>query len=295
MLWSWYKSPLDRKQQKYFFFGVSFVTLITLIIRLGWHDLDWFQNPVKTLATIVSGPVIGSEVSAIRWITGTLLLLVLTIVVIKQYRILWADFTGRTLLIALALGATNSDPAWAFIALAIVLYFGFPLLLDAHHSVTGGFVGQRGPAIFLIILLSTLSMRADKTHYEVRQLGILSEQDQLIRTLSEETENARKTDDDSGGNSPAVKIRVASQWPSRTMIVCRCDTFPLPPAATDPPSQLSMLHSITFLLFDPQEPANKQLARNLSVLGGGFSETVALQPGGVLMHFKNTDTVNPGK
>jgi hypothetical protein len=48
-----------------------------------------------------------------------------------------------------------------------------------------------------------------------------------------------------------------------------------------------MLRSITHLLFDPRHSKNIALARNLSVLGGGIVETIALQPNGVILHFKN--------
>lgn len=291
LLWSWRKEPLDRKQQKYFFIGVSFTVLITLLISMGWHDLEWLQNPVNNLASIVLGPPLDAEMTATRWIAGATILLALATVVVKQYRSLWSDFTGRTLLIGLVLGATTSDSAWAMIALSVVLYFGFPLLL--RPRVSSGLMRQRGLALLLIIILSTLFMRADKVHYEIQRYGILSEQDQLIQTLSEEAESARKTAADS--STPVNRLRVASQWPGRTMIACRCDTLPLPPAAKDTPAQLAMLHSITHLLFDPRQPANIPLARNLAALGGDAAETVALQPGGVLLHLKNVGTENPGK
>jgi hypothetical protein len=138
-------------------------------------------------------------------------------------------------------------------------------------------------------------MRADKAHYEIRQLGILSEQDQLIRTLSEEAENARKAAEETGGNTTPTHLRIASQWPGRTMIACRCDTLPLPPAARDPQAQLAMMRSVTHLLFDPKRPANVLLARNLASLGGDAAETIELRPEGVLLHFKNTGAIISGK
>lgn len=295
LLWSWYKEPLDHKQQKYFFIGVSFVVLSTLLIRMGWHDLDWLQNPLHSFATIVLGPALNNEMTAARWAAGTIILLMLATVVLKQYRNLWSDFTGRTLLIGLALGAATGDPAWATLALSIILYFGFSLILRSQQSPTGGLMQQRGAVLLLIIITSTLFMRADRAHYEIRQAGILSEQDQLIRTLSDEAENSRKAAEETGGSTPAPHLRVASQWPGRTMAACRCDTLPLPPAAKDPQAQLAMLRSITHLLFDPKQPANIMLARNLASLGGDEAETVELQPEGVLLHFKNTNMINSGK
>lgn len=291
LLWSWYSDPLDKKQQKYFFVGVSFVVLFTLLMLRGWNYVEWFQNPIKSLATTILGSSLGNEISAVSWVVGGLMLAGLVIVVIKQYRNLWSDFTGRTFLIGLTLGVTTSDSAWGIIALSFILYFGIPLLLQLHHVRTGkGFVQQRGLMMLFIIILSTVFMRADKSHYQIRQSGFLSDEDQLIHILAEEAENARKiAEEDKSGKTP-VLLRVASQWPSRTMIACKCDTLPLPPAAQDPQTQLTMLHSITHLLFNPRQANNAALARNLSILGGGVIETIALQPGGVLLHFKNVDT-----
>jgi len=294
LLWSWYKEPLDHKQQKYFYIGIGFAVLSTLLIRMGWHDLEWLQNPLKNLANIVLGPPPDNDTTVMRWIAGSAIALTLAAVALKQYRILWQDFTGRILLLGLMLGIANSDPAWAMIALATILYFGLPLLLRPQPSATGGFLRQRGTVVALICILSTLFMLADKAHYKIRQFGILPEQDQLIRTLAEEAESARKAAEETE-NAPLAQLRVASQWPSRTMIACKCDTLPLPPAAKDAQTQLDMLHSITHLLFNPQQPANLLLARNLAVLGGGVSETIALQPEGALLHFKNTNNTATGK
>jgi len=293
LLWSWYKEPLDRKQQKYFYIGVGFVTLAILVIRMGWHDLEWLQNPVNSLATIVVGPSLNNEMTAMRWVAGAITLLSLATVVLKQYRNLVSDFTGRIFVIGLALGATSGDSAWSMIALCTILYFGFPLLLRSQPTPTGGLMRQRGVALLLLLILSTLFMQADKAHYEIRQHALLSEQDQLIRTLSEEAESTRKSAEESG--NLLTRLRVASQWPGRTMIACRCDTLPLPPAAKDSQAQLTMMHSITHLLFNPRLPANMVLARNLAALGGDAAETIALLPDGVLLHFKSASASSTEK
>lgn len=287
LLWSWHKEPLDHKQQRYFYIGVGFVTVFTLLVRMGWHDLEWLQNPIRSLAAIALGSLPGDEMTAVRWATGIVILAPLAITLFKQYRNLWSDFTGRILMIGLALGASVGDQTWGLIALCIVLYFGFPLLLRPTQSPVGGFMHQRGAALLLIVILSTVFMQADKAHYEIRQHGILSAQDQLIQVIADEAESARKAAEENEGVK-RERLRIASQWPSRTMIACKCDTLPLPPAAKDPPAQLAMLHSITHLLFNPQQPANMLLARNLAVLGG-TTETIALQDGGVLLRLKSQD------
>ena len=290
LLWSWYKDPLDQKQQRYFFIGVCFISIFTLLMLKGWNHVEWFQNPIESLAFSILGSPSGGVMSVVKVTVGWVMLAGLLIVIIKQYRSLWSDFTGRTFLIGLTLGVTTCDLAWSFIALTLILYFGTPLLLHSNHARTGkGFVHQRGLMMLLIIILSTVFMRADRSHYELRQSGFLSEVDQLIRFLVEEAENARIANEaDESGKSHHL-LRVASQWPSRTMIACKCDTLPLPPAAQDPQTQLSMLHSITHILFNPRQANNSALTRNLSMLGGGIVETIALQPGGVFLHIKNVN------
>lgn len=295
LLWSWHKEPLDRKQQKYFFTGIGLTVLLTLLIEMGWGNLEWLQNPINNLAAIVLGPTLNNTMPATYWVAGIAMLAALATVIIKQYRELWSDFTGRTFLIGLGLGATTGDAAWATIALCTILYFGFPLMLRPKQSPTGGLIHQRGTVLLLIFILSTLFMRADRMHYEVRQHGILSGQDQLIKTLADEAELSRKAAEEAEGNTTSTRLRVASQWPGRTMIACKCDTLPLPPAAKDPAAQLNMLHSVTHLLFDPRLPTNIMLARNLSVLGGGLTETIALQPEGVILHFNSTIATIPEK
>lgn len=291
LLYSWYSEPLDQKQQKYFFVGVSFIVLFTLLVLRGWNYVEWFQNPIKSLAITILGSSLSSAIPTVGWAVGGLMLSGLIIVVIKQCRNLWSDFTGRILLIGLTLGVTTSDSAWGIIALCLILYIGIPLLLKLHHvRPDKGFVQQRGLMMLFIIILSTVFMRADKSYYEIRQSGFLSDEDQLIHILAKEAENARKIAEEDKSEKNPVLLRVASQWPSRTMIACKCDTLPLPPAAQDPQTQLTMLRSITHLLFNPRQANNAALARNLSILGGGVIETIALQSGGVLLHFKSVDT-----
>ncbi len=285
LLWSWRTEPLERNQQRYFFIGVSFIVLFTLYARMGWNDLEWLQNPIKSLAVILFGAPLSADMSPMRWIAGGLILSALAVIILKQFRKLWSDFTGRTLLIGLALGTIVCDTAWATIVLCIVLFYGLPLLLRYLRTLLVRVAFQHAAILLCVIIFSTLFMRADKAHYEIRQSDLLPEQDQLIKTLAEEVENARKAAKEFESGDHPVHLRIASQWPSRTMIACKCDTLPLPPDAKDPQTQFSVLHGITYVLFDPKQLKNEMLARNFSLLGG-VTETLSLQPGGVLLHIK---------
>jgi hypothetical protein len=292
LLWTWYKEPLDEKQKKYFLVGVSLVSLLTLIIRMGWHDAEWLHNPLDSLASTIIGTSIEDEMTPARWAAGSIVLCMLVPTLLMQWRNLLTDFTGRLLLLGLILGCATFDATWAIIALTIILYFGLPSLLY-DQQLAGNSSLQHGIAWLTITALCTSFMYADKQHYELHQNGILSERDQLIKTLSDEAENIRKAKEE---NSAAIspRLRVASQWPSRTMIACQCDTLPLPPAAQDSQSQLDMMRGITYVLFDPKLPANMLLSRNFSQLGDA-TETIALQRqrDGVLLRIKDTSPPTP--
>jgi hypothetical protein len=174
------------------------------------------------------------------------------------------------------------------LALCLILYYGFPLLVRRQPNPIGGLIQQRGLSLLVLVIISTLFMRADKLHYEIIQQNILSGQDELIQTLANETEQLRRIAEERDIKVP--QINVASQWPSRTMIACRCNTFPLPPATKDSQTQLAQLKSITYLILAPKDPSNIMLARNLASLGGDSAETVALLPQGVLVRLKKPNS-----
>ncbi|MDR2195804.1 MAG: hypothetical protein LBE50_04275 [Gallionellaceae bacterium] len=282
LAWAWHKDAPDAKQKKYFLFGIGFVTLLTLIVRMGWSGTEWLHNPLDSLSAIVFGPSIDGDISATRWATGAFAMALLLITVFKQFRALRDSFTGRVLLLGLILGAFVGDLAWALIALTTILYFGFPSLLRAQELPFGNFFGQRGIALLVLVILSTSFMLANKSRYEAHQAGLLSQQDQLIKTLADITENFYAAQEEESSTAPQPHLRVASQWPARTMIACKCDTLPLPPAEKDPETQLARMLGVSYLLFDYQSPNNMALYRNLSMLGE-YTETIDLQSADVLV------------
>ena len=215
------------------------------------------------------------------------MLVVLLLVIWKQAGNLWVDFLGRTLLIGLIIGMSTGDETWSIIVLAICLYWGFPLLLPTRIDSTSGFLGQRGIAMALLFILSTAFMLADKANYQMMLDGYISPRDNLIKTLAED--KGSFLEEETGQNPPDKKpVRVASQWPGLTMLACRCDALPLPPPVNDSNGLLAMLHGIDFLIFDPRDPRNISLARNLATMEAGKVETVALQKGGVIVEVKSS-------
>jgi hypothetical protein len=281
LLWTWIKNPLNQDHRNYFIGGIVFVTAITMILISGWNHVVWFANPVRSLSSLLMGPSDSEEFGAFRWIAGVGMLFVLLIVLWKKAANMWADFFGRTLLLALLIGSLVGDETFAVVALVICLYWGLPLLLRSNPNDNRGFWGQRGLALFLTVVISTSFMMVDKARYLTMLTGSLSPRDALIKVLAEDS--GLFLNDESSQNSAEKKIRVASQWPGLTMLACRCDALPLPPNAKDSEALLALLHGIDFLIFDPRNPINNSLAHNLATMDAGKVETVALRTGGVIV------------
>ncbi|HEY5993248.1 MAG TPA: hypothetical protein VIU46_01480 [Gallionellaceae bacterium] len=299
LIFSLRSGPLAPKYQRYFLGGIVFAVLFFMVpkflfsLRVLWNDLTWFQNPVKSLGSIFTGSLPDDAQTAMLWVPGGLVLaLTVAIIFIKRREII-ADLTGRTLLIGSLIGAAVGDQAWAMIALCIFLYFGLPILLRSEQAAPGsGFFKQRGWVLLIVFIFATVFMQGDKAYHELGRSGTLSAQDQLIKTLAIAAENDRAARDAEEGDKKRPMLIVASEWPGRTMLACKCNTLPLPPVARDaqgqpdPQTQLAKLRGVTYLLLDPRQTANVDLARNLALLGG-IVETASLQPGGVILHVKD--------
>ncbi len=287
LLWAWYKTPSDTKHKNYFFGGIVFIILFTLLLTMGWNNIEWFSNPIRSLSSLLSGSPDNSEMGAFRWVSGIGILLVLLLVIWKKAGNLWADFLGRTLLVALIIGLLVGDETWSIVALTICLYWGFPLLLTTTTNSPRGFWGQRGIAMLLLFAVSTTFMLVDKARYQMVLVGNLSPRDSLIKTLAEDSGNF--LNNESSQNSAEKKpVRVASQWPGLTMLACRCDALALPPSAKDSEALFAMLRGINYLIFDPRDPANSSLSHNMATMDAGKVETVALQQGGVIVEIKSS-------
>lgn len=284
-----HRTPSERKQPNLFLAGIIFSSLAVLVLRFGWSDLSWLQNPLLSLSSLLpaSANAGDDQPGAIEWLVGCFFALLLLFTVFLQRKNLTQDFLGQTLLFAALFGSVSSDIAWPLISLTIILIYGLPLLLRPNPSPSeASFFKQRGIALLCVFLCSLVFMQFDKSHWTRMQDGALSPEDQLIRSFAEIAQSWKQASESDESNKPMQRLIVASQWPSRTMIACKCDTLPLPPAASNPQEQLSKLKGVSHLLLNPKLTSNIELARNLSLLGGAI-ETVSLQPGGVLLQVKN--------
>jgi hypothetical protein len=284
LLWHWRKTPLDRQHQKLFFVGIPLVAVLTLVMRLGWPGVVWWQNPVSGAAYAFWGSSVEEGLSAADWLTGVLMLIVALVVILHERRRLLSDLTGSALLLGVVIGGATGDEAWGFLLLALLLYAGFPWLLRPSASLARhGFIIQRGWLLLMLLVIGTIFMRADRADYELGINNQLSPQDQLINTFAEHMDALRQASEAAG--KPMPRIRVASQWPARTMVACKCDALPLPPAARDPDSQLAMMRGVNYLMLLPSATRNLTLTENLAMLGNRL-ETVSIQPGGVILKIR---------
>ncbi|MCG6933564.1 MAG: hypothetical protein LJE57_07985 [Gallionella sp.] len=289
LFWRWYKDPVNKKQQHYFFAGIIFTVLLALVLTMGWSHVTWLSNPVRGLSTVLQGPAGSKVLETDRWFSGIGVLAILFLIVLKQGRNLWTDFLGCIFLLALAIGMLTGDDTLGMFALVTSLYWGLPLLLQKDTEFQGGFWQQRGVVLVLFVVISTTYMMIDKSHYKAMLAGQLASSDRLIKAYVDNVENMAS--DRQQKNLPSGKpIRIASQWPARTMLACRCDTLPLPPAAKDEETLLAMMRGVKYLLFDPRDPANHSLSHNLAMMDAGKVETVALQRGGVIIEIKESTT-----
>lgn len=268
LAWHWFRNPADTTQQRQIFIGLLVVTTLVLGIRGGWHFVEWLSDPFTSLSQIYNFyPLQGTESS--RFVGGGLALLAL-LVIWADRRFLTADFIGTVLLIGIIIGLAVADMTWAMIVVTLVLYRGTAYLIRRSVRSTVALSASKGIAFAVGLLVATSFMLTDKTRALAVQNAQLSPTDQVIRLLAEE------------GADPKKPFRAASQWPGRTMIVCKRDVYPLPPPADDEHQLLEMISGMTHLVFDHLDPDNRVLGQQLALLAGS-TRTLTIEDGGVIV------------
>lgn len=282
LAWVWYQDPLDSRQQRHIYIGATLTVTFVLLLRGGWPGLEWLSNPLDALASIVLGPRLEDGINIARSTAGLIMAALLLLVVALSRGRLLSDLMGRLLLLALIIGLFAAGPAWALLALVVVVYYGASLVISFNESAGGpGFAGQRGGVLLLLFIVATWFMMLDRDYATLKTSGLLSPEDQLIRVLALEVEDSEET------------FRTVSQWPARTMIACKCEVLPLPPPAGDGAALLESIAGVDYLVFDSFDPDNEGLAKNIAELGGA-TETVALLEGGVILRVRDTEGLPAG-
>jgi hypothetical protein len=302
---SWVRSPppeptmpgiIPGRERTHVLVGIGVTALCGVLLAGGWPHQGWLANPITALSQeLFDFEAESSLGDALSVLLGILLAAGL-LVTLWLARARWrADRLASTLVLALLISAFCADGSFALLGLVLLLHWGFPLLLRVRLGHTAGFVGQRGVAFALLMILSTSFLVADRARYQALQRDPqLSAQDRLIQELAnsvqQEAQRISAANAQPGLVTGEQKARsgprVASQWPGRTMIACRCSTLPLPPSTEDSVRFAANLRGIGFVIFDPLDPRNRALSQDFAMLGGATAETLALQAGGVLLRLR---------
>jgi hypothetical protein len=284
LLFTWWRNPPDPRHREYFLIGVPLAVVLALTLRLGWSGIAWAQNPVPAAAALFSGARPDTALSAGDWAVGLSMLGLTAAVALHERRRLLSDLTGGTLLLGAVFGVAAADQTFAVLMFALALYAGLPWLLRACARLAGrGLILERGWLWLLLLLACTAFMRVNRSDYEAGRHHILFAEDLLIDDFAQGVAGSRGSDAKEPGHPPGP-ILVASSWPARTSIACRCDGLPLPPAAKDPQSQLAMMRGVSYVMIS-DETDNRALAVNFAQLGARI-EVLSRRPAGALLHLK---------
>lgn len=278
LAWTWSREPRDPRIKRQLLSGLALVTSILVALRGGWRNIEWFNNPAAALG-LAHQPFDG--MTEPNWLIGIGLLLLTIFVAWTDRKFLATDLVGKMLAIGAGIGLFVAGDNWAVIVSALVLYRGAALLMGQSEAHATSYTPQRqGVVLVTLLVCSTAFMLADKARYHALAAHALSPQDRIIQLLANEA------------TDPAIKIRIASQWPARTMIATKREVFPLPAAASNGEALLDSIKSITHLVFDHNDPKNKDLARNIAEVGGA-TETVVLDEGGVIVQVRRNESSAP--
>jgi len=282
LAWSWYKSPIAPRQ-KPLYIGLVAGPLFILLFQGGWVSPHWLANPVSPLASVFSGtPTAMGQSSTLA---GFLMLFLLIGLFVLDHAFLTRDFMGRLLLLAVLVGLSAADDTWGLTALVVILFRGMHYLVLVNEKLNRpGLLGERGIVLACLFVLATAFMVGDKTYAQVIRTHTLSPQDKLIQ----DTAKIAKVEEKLKGQ----QVRIASQWPGRTMLACKCYVLPLPPPAPDNEAFIKQIHGIDYIVFDHKDRANKDLVREIAKAGGAL-ETVAIKSAGVILQVRKM--LAPGK
>jgi hypothetical protein len=275
LFFRWWKDTPEQRHRDHFLLGIPLAIVLVLAMRLGWPGIGWGQNPLAAAAAVWSGPWAEGPLGGSSTLGAAVLLATALAVAIHERRRLLTDLTGGTLLLSALVGVVAADRTWGLLMFAVVLYGGLPWLLRACAPLAGrGFLFERGWLWLLLLLICTAFMRVDRSDVEWGREQRLTADDQLISDFAQGISTA----------PASTPVLVASSWPARTSIACRCGALPLPPATKDPASQIVIMRGVSYLILgDALE--NRALAANFAQLGSQV-EVVSKEPGGVVLRFK---------
>jgi len=273
--WQMRRQGMDRSKMRYLATGLAVTTVVIALVRMGWQDLGWLASPLPPLASALAGPQFGPQEASDS--LGMFVLGLTLITMFFSLARLSGDIFTLSLTTAIIIGALAADSSWAMLCMTYLLYFGTRLAIDLNRRLhwRQGIAGERGLVIVLIVASATTFMVGDRYIRFIASHEVKSPSDTVISKLAVEADNHDKP------------FLAASQWPARTMLACRRDVLPLPPAARDAQTLMENIRGVTHLAFDYRDKRNKSLARQTAMLSEQL-ETMELLPGGVILKARNT-------
>ena len=276
MAWRWFQLRRGEPQKSNaMFIGLLIAAVFVATMQIGWIDVSFASSPIQVLDDAISGfnPLDTEHGMVLGWIAALLLLAVLYL---DRKTLFSTDLMSGLLAAGCIVGAFFADLNWALIVIATIFYRGIPWLLTYNSRVgKQSFAAQRGISFALLLLISFVFMQFDRSIAVANNSEVLSAQDELIKTLSDSVDK----------DAPFF---AASQWPARTMMVCKRDVFGLPPAQESGAALLKIMRGVTHVIFDPNQVQNQHLSKNLSEINDKI-KTVAIQEGGVIIAVRNPD------
>lgn len=272
----WLRDTDQRKKGLRLIMGIAMVTALFLFVRWGWHGMEEAaSNPLTVLADSILGSPLLHEPS---WGIGLIIADILLIAIgFHLYRRSY-DSLSLIFVTATLIGSLHADHAWVLIAWACTLYLALPILIQLNERFgLRGVAGQRGVVLLLVMLVATVSMLNTRAIGAISKQHLKNSTDIIISVLERESSDASK---------PFV---AASQWPARTLLACRRDVLPLPPAIEDPAIFRQKIQGVTHFAFNPHLDSLHSLSRNAAALSDTL-ETIALLPGGVVLKAKRPTT-----
>lgn len=274
LAWLWKDQPENKSGRRQVWIGIGATVLFVLALRYGWYGMNWLSNPLASIATAFFGPQ-EENIESLGW--GLFPAALLILILLFDGRNLFSDFMGRTLLLAIIIGLVAADSGWAYLAVTIILFRGVPLLILANSRMRNtSLVAQRGIVFVVVLVVGTAFMVNDRILRMNIEIGLLSSQDNVIRTLATELETSKEP------------VNTSSQWPARTMLATKHPAFPLPPASQDNEILLHNIKNVRYILLDPYDEANKELGANLAQLSG-VTKTLAIEKRAVLLQVTYKD------
>ena len=270
--WKWLRRHEHQKKGQRLMIAIVIVTILMLLIRWGWYGMDSAaSNPLIILSDVLLGsPLLRDEGWGVGLIVADVLLITVGFSLFRRTQ----DTLSLMLIAGAIIGLFHADHVWALIAWATTLYLGVPLLIEMNERFGWrGLLGQRGLTMVLVMIVATISMIHMRAIGTVSALHLKSGSDQIIAALEVEA------------LSSSTPFMAASQWPARTLLACRRDVLPLPPAQEDTELFRKQTQGLTHFAFNPQLERLHALSRNAAALSDTF-ETLVLLPSGVVLKAK---------